>query len=125
MAKSGAERQAAFRERNAGDGKRLSMMVTGEAKQVLEQLAKRWDVSQRVAFERLMDEAKKKELVSSGAIVVPTQLPPTAVAESGGGGQKKDAAMVSSPRKDSLRSLAEILARYWNTSHTTDCAKQS
>ncbi|WP_152680231.1 hypothetical protein [Chromobacterium subtsugae] len=121
MAKSGTERQAAFRERNAGDGKRLSMMVTGEAKQVLEQLAKRWDVSQRAAFERLMDEAKKKELVSPGAIAVPIQLPPMAASESGVGEQKKDAATVSSPRKDSLRSFADILAQHWKA----DCARQS
>ncbi|WP_199154330.1 MULTISPECIES: hypothetical protein [Chromobacterium] len=115
MAKSSAERQATFRERCVGDRKRLSMLVAVDAKRTLEQLAVRWNVSQRKAFERLMGEVELRELLLPDAGTL------TACAEvntvKAGEGQKKETVAAASAGGDTLRNLAEIMAEHWNSRH--------
>jgi len=63
MAKSNAERQAAYRQRHLkdvdGNGERLSLLVDIHAKLALERLARRYAVTQRAMLERLIVEADK------------------------------------------------------------------
>ena len=61
MAKSNAERQAAYRQRHLkdvnGTDERLSLLVDIRAKRALERLAARYGVTQRAMIERLLIEA--------------------------------------------------------------------
>lgn len=60
MAKSNAERQAAYRARmQAGEGERLNVVISAEAKQALVTLAEGLGLSQREALERVLLEAVK------------------------------------------------------------------
>lgn len=59
--KSGAERQAAYRARHLrgdGEGARLNMVVSVQAKAQMERLAARYGVTQREVVERLLREAE-------------------------------------------------------------------
>src|SRR3954468_19922964 len=66
MAKSNAERQAAYRQRHLHDPyadhsdylARLSMMVSTSAKSRLERLAAYYGITQKSALERALDEAE-------------------------------------------------------------------
>lgn len=62
MGKSGAERQAAYRERQLkseeGTGARLDMVIEVSGKYALERLAVRYRVTQREMLERLIKTAE-------------------------------------------------------------------
>jgi hypothetical protein len=59
MAKSAAERQAAYRlRRNEGEGdRRLNTWITSKADLALDRLARRYGVTKRQMVERLISEA--------------------------------------------------------------------
>ncbi len=63
MAKTNAERQAAYRERHLKDeqgmGERLNMVVDMKAKLALKRLAIRYGVTQRDVLEGLIDDAEE------------------------------------------------------------------
>lgn len=66
MAKTSAERQAAYRVRHLQDeaagGERLNMVVDLHAKRALERLAICYGVTQKVMLERLLAEAERATL---------------------------------------------------------------
>ena len=74
MAKSNAERQAAYRVRHlrneGGKSGRLNFVVDLHAKQALERLATCYAVTQRVILERLLVEVERATL--DGVATVPT-----------------------------------------------------
>lgn len=66
MAKSNAERQAAYRARHLKDengmGERISVLLDIHAKRALERLAKRYAVTQRAMLEKLLKDAERAML---------------------------------------------------------------
>jgi len=66
MAKSNAERQAAYRARHLkgedGTGERLNLVIDLHAKRALERLAVCYGVTQREALERLVLDAERAAL---------------------------------------------------------------
>lgn len=63
-AQSNAARQAAYRQRHLhdvdGQGERINMVVTVQAKAQLERLARHYGVTQRDALARVLAEAERK-----------------------------------------------------------------
>ncbi len=63
-AQSNAERQAAYRQRHLNDvdgqGERINMVVTVQAKAQLERLARHYNVAQRELLIRVLAEAERK-----------------------------------------------------------------
>ncbi len=63
-AQSNAERQAAYRQRHLhdvdGQGERINMVVTVQAKAQLERLARYYGVTQREVLARVLAEAERK-----------------------------------------------------------------
>ncbi|HEU4855302.1 MAG TPA: hypothetical protein VFS89_08465 [Nitrosospira sp.] len=68
MAKSNAERQAAYRTRHLkdedGKGERLNLVIDLHAKRALERLATCYTVTQRAMLERILVEAERAALDS-------------------------------------------------------------
>ena len=66
MAKSNAERQAAYRTRHLkdenGKGERLNLVIDLQAKRTLERLATCYGVTQRAMLERILVEAERASL---------------------------------------------------------------
>lgn len=64
MVKTGAERQAAYRERQKQDGLtgRINAVVSAEAKQSLESIMSRYGVTQRQALEIVLQAYGNKDL---------------------------------------------------------------
>lgn len=64
MAKTGAQRQAAYRERQKQDGLtgRINAVVSAEAKQSLESIMSRYGVTQRQALECVLQAYGNKDL---------------------------------------------------------------
>lgn len=66
MAKSSAERQAAYRMRHLkdedGKGERLNLVIDLHAKRALERLAACYAVTQRAMLERILAEAERAAL---------------------------------------------------------------
>jgi hypothetical protein len=66
MAKSNAERQAAYRTRHLkdedGKGERLNLVIDLHAKRALERLATCYAVTQRAMLERILVEAERAAL---------------------------------------------------------------
>ena len=60
MAQTAAERQAAFRKRVKETDDRLSTHINKAAKKQLERISGCYDVTQKEALERLLDEAEKR-----------------------------------------------------------------
>ena len=79
MAKTSAERQAAYREKNrkgiAGANERIDCMVSADTKRALEHLAKSENVTLRTKLEELIFDAYKERYgtLSSPAIIVPSK----------------------------------------------------
>ena len=71
MALSGAERQAAYRERHLkdenGKGERLSLVIDMHAKRALERVAACYGVTQRAMLERLLAQAEEAALRRAGS----------------------------------------------------------
>lgn len=59
MTKSSAERQRAYRERQAETAERLSMLVSVPAKRALERLARHRGETQRAVLEELLRDAER------------------------------------------------------------------
>ncbi len=63
-AQSNAERQAAYRQRHLydvdGQGERINMVVSVQAKAQLERLARHYGVTQREVIERVLADAERK-----------------------------------------------------------------
>ena len=72
MAMSGAERQAAYRERHLkdenGKGERLSLVIDLHAKRALERVAACYGVTQRAMLERLLVQAEEVALRRAGKL---------------------------------------------------------
>lgn len=68
MAKSNAERQAAYRTRHLkdedGKGERLNLVIDLHAKRALERLAACYGVTQKAMLERILVEAERAALAS-------------------------------------------------------------
>lgn len=64
LSRSNAERQAAYRQRHSrnvdGQGQRLNMVVTVQAKAQLERLARHYGVTQRELLARVLANAERK-----------------------------------------------------------------
>ena len=73
MAKSNAERQAAYRARHlkdeGGKGERLNLVIDLHAKRALERLAVCYGVTQRATIERLALDAERATLVKVAALM--------------------------------------------------------
>ncbi len=72
MAMSGAERQAAYRERHLkdenGKGELLSLVIDLHAKRALERVAACYGVTQRAMLERLLVQAEEAALRRAGKL---------------------------------------------------------
>ena len=73
MAKSNAERQAAYRVRHlkdeGGKGERLNLVIDVHAKCALERLAACYGVTQRAILERMLREAEQEAVELAGKMV--------------------------------------------------------
>lgn len=111
MAKSNAERQAAYRKRHAGECERLNTMISAQAKRALEQLAGHYGVAQREVLERAVLEMLRQVLIDvrQPSVMLPEQQDTVVEPELGACGENE---VIRKPKpKDSAHSSKVIVVK--------------